>query len=180
MSLLDYLNNDPSRSSSSSSVSAQMTQLMQQATGKQTNTTSSTGGSLTASQSSVLITLEARQASASARDAAKEAGTLTTELRAAMDSRYTAQGNKLPSVGAYSNRALSLIALNDGKSFSSAEVSAAKAELRARERESALTFMKSGELTAASLKSYSQQLLAARESMSAEERALRDSNPDLR
>ena len=43
-----------------------------------------------------------------------------------------------------------------------------------------VTFFNSGELTASSLKTFGQQLLAARQSMSAEEQSLRSSDPNLR
>ena len=186
MSLFDYLNNDSLSSVSSSSSSSQISLLLQQAQAKQgivvpakVETAAETSSTATSNQSSVSITLAAQRANASATDAKKDAATLAEEVRAALDEHY-ADGGKSPSVSAFSARALALVALNEDGSFSKAEVAAAKSELRERDRLSALSFINSGELTAASLKSYSQQVLAAREGMSKEERLLRDSDPHLR
>ncbi len=175
MSLFDYLNND---ASSTSSLSTQMQMLVQQAQAKLgTSAASSTASASTAagSQPSVLITMDAQRASAEANDAKKDAGTLAAELRARLD-----KGGADGAMGAFSGRALSIIALDDKGTFSRAEISAAKAELRERDRQSALAFLNSGELTASSLKAYGQSLLAARQTMSAEEQQLRTSDPNLR
>ncbi len=174
MSLFDYLNND---GTSTSSLSAQVQMLVQQAQAKLTGTaTASTdaGGTNTNDLSTAFITMDAQRASAEATDAKKDAAKLAVELRATLDE----DGNG--SMGAFSGRGLSLIALNEDGSFSRAEVAAAKAELRERDRASVLAFFNSGALTAASLKAYGQQLIAGRQSMSAEEQQLRASDPNLR
>ena len=175
MSLFDYLNND---SSSTSSLSSQMQLLVQQAAAKVSATTTSTTetpASTPTSTSSVYITLGAMRANAEAGDAKKDAAALAKELRATLD-----KGGKGAAMGGLSGRALSIMALDDSGTFSPTEAAAAKAELRERDRAAALAFLNSGELTASSLKTYGQNLLAARQSMSAEEQALRSSDPNLR
>ena len=176
MSLFDYLNNDPSNSTSST------TSLLQQiaaqrgitvptstlnALANETTTTSSNA-------SSVQISIGAQRASAETDDAKKDRAKLTGEARAALDK------NSVSAAGAMSGRALAIVGLNEDGSFSRAEVDAAKAELRDRDRQSVLSFFNSGELSASSLKTFGQQLLAARQSMSAEEQSLRASDPNLR
>ncbi len=174
MSLFDYLNND---ASSTSSLSSQMQLLVQQAQAKLgTSVSSSTAATGTAaSQPAVLITMDAQRASAEAEDAKKDPAKLAAEVRAKLD-----KGGKDAAMGSFSGRALAMVALNDDGTFSRAEIGAAKSELRERDRQSALAFLNSGELTASSLKAYGQGLLAARQTMSGEERQLRTNDPNLR
>lgn len=181
MSLFDYLNSDPTSSTSSaSSAASQISQLLQQAQAKQGVTSTGTTSGTSSAASTVSITLDALRANATATDAKKNAVTLASEIRATLDEQYDGKTGQSPNMSAFSGRALAIVALNDDGSFSKAEVAAAKAELRERDRASALAFLNSGDLTASSLKTYSQQLLSARNSMSEEERALRDIDPNLR
>lgn len=176
MSLFDYLNNDPS--SSASSTASLLQQIAAQrgitvptstlnALANETTTTSS-------SSPSVQISIGAQRASAETDDAKKDGAKVKSDARAALDK------DDLSATGAMSGRALAVVGLNEDGTFSRAEVDSAKAELRERDRQSVLTFFNSGELSASSLKSFGQQLLAARQSMSAEEQALRASDPNLR
>ncbi len=178
MSLFDYLNNDVS--TGASSLNAQTQLLLQQAaaragTSTSTATAAATGSVSTQSASSVLITTDAVRANAEAADAKTDAADLADKLRATLD-----KGDKSAALSSFSGRALAVIALDDNGRFSPAEKAAAKTELRERDRAAALAFLNSGELTAAGLKSFGQQQLAARAQMSAEEQQLRASDPDLR
>lgn len=176
MSLFDYLNNDSSKSSTSSAASLLQQVAAQRGITVPASTLNALGGDSpsTASASSVQISVGAQRASAETDDAKKDAAKVASEARAALDKN----GNG--AMGAMSGRALAIVALDDDGKFSRAEVLAAKAELRERDRQSVLTFFNSGELTASSLKTFGQQLLAARQAMSSEEQALRASDPNLR
>lgn len=177
MSLFDYLNNDGSSSSSNSSLSLLQQISAQQGISIPSSVTSALGGTTSdtsSASSSVQISTAAQQASSEAADAKKDAAALAKELRATLD-----KGGTDASMSNFSGRGLSIIALNQDGSFSREEVYAAKTELRGRDRQSAISFLNSGELTSASLKAYTQQLLATRKSMSAEEQQLRDSDPSL-
>lgn len=177
MSLFDYLNNDSSKSTTSSAAS-----LLQQVAAQRgitvpastLNALSGDTSSTTSNASSVQISVGAQRASAETGDAKKDASKVASEARAALDK------NGVSATGVMSGRALAIVALDENGNFSRAEVDAAKAELRERDRQSVLTFFNSGELTASSLKTFGQQLLAARQSMSSEEQALRASDPNLR
>ncbi len=178
MSLFDYLNNDGSSTSSTNSSLSLLQQIAaQQGISVPSTVLNALGGDSTSATnaSAVQISSAAQSASAEAADADKDADKLSAELRATLD-----KGGADASMSAFSGRGLSIIALNQDGTFSRAEVYGAKAELRERDRQSAITFLNSGDLTASSLKTYSQQLLASRQSMSAEEQALRDSDPNLR
>ena len=100
---------------------------------------------------------------------------LAKELRTKLD-----KGGADADMSHFSGRGLAIIALNQDGTFSREEVYAAKSELRERDRQSAITFLNSGELTSTSLKAYTQQLLASRQSQSGEEQQLRDIDPNLR
>ena len=176
MSLFDYLNNDPTNSTNSSASLLQQIAAQRgitvpastlDALSNETTTSSS-------SSSSVQISIGAQRASAETADAKKDAAKVASEARATFDK------NGVSATGAMSGRALAIVGGNEDGTFSRAEVHAAKAELRERDRQSVLTFFNSGELSASSLKTFGQQLIAARQSMSAEEQALRASDPDLR
>jgi len=144
-------------------------------TTKTGETSNSTGSS---TSSSVSITVDAQRAASEAKDAKKDASALVAELRKAFDEAY-GKGDA-PDTGELSGRALALVATNEGGGFSRAEVAAAKAELRDRDRASALAVISSGDLTSSTLITYNKELLAQRAAMSPEERALRDANPKLR
>jgi hypothetical protein len=176
MSLFDYLNNDSSNSTSSTAsllqqIAAQRGISLPSSTlnalGKETAATSD-------SSSSVQISIGAQRASAETDDAKKDRAKVTSDARASLDK------DGVSATGAMSGRALAIVGLNEDGTFSRAEVHAAKAQLRERDRQSVLTFFNSGELSASSLKTFGQQLLAARQSLSAEEQALRASDPNLR
>jgi hypothetical protein len=181
MSLWSILNTDSS--ASSSSTTAQLAQAMQapklSASGKTSISTQATTSDPAAS--SVLITVEAKRAAATKEDAAKSVSALASELRASFDKQYAAAGKKNSAdLTALSGRALAIVALNETNQFSKAEIAAAKLELRARDRQSTVSALASSDLTAASLKTYSRDLLTARSLMSNEEQRLRASNPGLR
>jgi hypothetical protein len=178
MSLLDYLGDLPNGRSgaASASVSEQIQQLLgAKGLTANGNRSAAAGG---AGLASVHITPAAQQAAADAADAKKDPLALANSLRTALDGQKTA--GKGIDMSGYSRRALAIVALDESGKFSHAEEAAAKAQLRARDRASALALIGGGDLTAASLKSYNQQLLAARNAMSTEEAKLRDGNPKLR
>lgn len=178
MSLFSLLNGTSNATTSSSvssnsTMSALLAQIETQkaATGAKTDRSAGNAGS-------VSITLGAQRAAAEAKDMKKDASALATELRKTFDEAY--KKGDAPDTSELSGRALALVALNGDGSFSRAEVAAAKAELRDRDRASALAIINAGELTSATLITYNKDLLAQRASMSPEERALRDANPKLR
>ena len=176
MSLFDYLNKD-STSSASSSASLLQQIAAQRGVSIPASTLNALSGdtsSTSSNTSSVQISIGAQRASAETDDAKKDATKIASEARAALDK------NGVSATGAMSGRALAIVALDEDGKFSRAEVDTAKAELRERDRQSVLTFFNSGELTASSLKTFGQQLLAARQAMSSEEQALRASDPNLR
>lgn len=183
MSLFDYLNSGSTSASSSSSAN-QISLALQQAAAQQgtslsTDLASLTGTTSSTDTSSVQISTNAKLASVAAADASKDPAALASELRQTLDSQYSASGTKASDMTGFSGRGLAIIALNKDGSFSRAEVYAAKTELRNRDRQSALAFLASNSLTAASITSYTQQLDAVRKSMSAEEQQLRESDPSL-
>ena len=179
MSLFSILNNDVSTATSSSTTSSQISQALQTLAAK--NAIKVKAGTSDDSKTSVLITLDAKRAANAKADAGVDAATLAKSLRADLDAQYKAAGKKdSANLTAMSGRALATIALNDGNSFSRTEVAAAKLELRARDRQSALSAIGSSSLTAASLTTYTRDLLASRETMSGEEQRLRQANPNLR
>jgi hypothetical protein len=176
MSLWSYLGTDLSGSSTSSS--AQVAQAMQTLAARSNTSGSSTSGT---GQSSVLITIDAKRAAAAKADAGKDAATMISDVRKELDTQYTAAGKTHSAdLTALSGRALSTIALNETNQFSRAEIAAAKEELRARDRQSVMGMINAGPLTAATLATYTRDLLTAREGMSSEEQKLRAANPNLR
>jgi len=176
MSLFDYLGYESLGASAAASAQTQAALLLQQAQARQEEATGSASAKGSPSLSSVLITQDAQRAATAAADAKKDAAVLAGEIRDALDGK----GERPTGMTAMSGRALAIVALNDDGRFSKLEVAAARAELRERDRAAAAAFLSSGEVTAASLKTFSQQLLAAREGMSAEERLLRQNDPALR
>ena len=177
MSLMSLLNADLSTSSSTTSPQVQQAiQMLAAKTASQATTTTSATG-----KSSVQITIEAKRAANAKADGSKDATALATELRAGLDEAYEVLGKKNSAdLRALSGRALATMALNESGTFSRAETAAAKLELRSRDRQSALSAIGTGSLTVASLTTYTRDLLAARESMSAEEQRLRESDRNLR
>jgi predicted flap endonuclease-1-like 5' DNA nuclease len=173
MSLFSILNNDTS-STSSTSTSTQIAQALQALAAKNAAKAGSTTNGT--NQTGVSITVEAKRAANAKADAGKDAAALAAELRKAFDTA----GKNSADLTTLSGRALATVALNEGGQFSPTEIAAAKLELRTRDRQSALTMLSSGPLTSATLTTYTTNLLAARESMSAEEQKLRGSDPDLR
>ncbi len=179
MSLFSYLNTD---SFGSSPASTQIAKALQTIAEKNAATAVAAGTQTqSAGSSSVLITLQAQRAAAEKEDAGKTAQTLTTELRTHIDADNKKAGKKdNADLTAMSGRALATIALNESGQFSRTEIAAAKLEMRTRDRLSVVAQINSGGLTSASLAAYTQQLTASRATMSAEERGLRDANPNLR
>ena len=176
MSLMSLLNQDYSTASSTtSSTSAQVAQAMQVLTKAQEKAGEATTSGT--KQASISITVEARRAAATKADAAKSPAALAKELRASLDEQDGKSSAKFTTM---SGRALATIALNETGQFSKSEIAAAKLELRSRDRQSALTMLASGPLTSASLATYTRNLLAARDLMSAEEQRLRATDPNLR
>jgi len=177
MSLFSYLNTD---SFGSSPASAQIAKALQTIAEKNAATTVA-GNQTQPGGSSVLITLQAQRAAAEKEDAGKTADVLTKELRAQIDADNKKTGKKdSADLTAMSGRALATIALNESGQFSKTEIAAAKLELRTRDRLDLVAQISSGPLTSSSLAAYTQQLTTARATMSAEERGLRDANPNLR
>jgi hypothetical protein len=180
MSILSLLGSD---SSATSAATTQMSLLLQQvaartaAAGKSSTGATTTG---TGTGSAVTITLAARQAAAAQADKTKDAATLASTLRAALDADHARTGSRRADLSALSGRALAIVALDETGQFSRSEVAGAKQELRARDRQSAIATLAAGPLTATTLASYSRDLLTARETMSAEERQLRAGNANLR
>ena len=181
MSLFDYLNSDSTTSSTSSTASLLQQIAAQQGISVPSDVMDALNGDSTStgSTSSVQISSSAQAASAEAADADKDPATLASELRTTLDQQYSTSGAKTPDMSSFSGRGLAIVALNNDGSFSPTEVYAAKTELRERDRQSAVTFLSSGDVTAASLKAYTDQLATARQSMSAEEQQLRDADPSL-
>lgn len=178
MSLWSYLGTDLSGSSTSSTMSAQIAQAVQAASAKSKTSSSSTSAT---GQSSVLITVEAKRAAATKADAGKDASAMIADVRKELDAQYAKAGKTHSAdLTTLSGRALATIALNETNQFSRAEIAAAKLELRARDRQSAMSLMSTGPLTSATLATYTRDLLAAREGMSSEEQQLRAANPNLR
>lgn len=177
MSLFSYLKAD---SLGSSAMSAQVAQAMQTIAEKQGASVKGDAAKAGAG-SSVSITLQARRAAAEKQDADKAAPALASELRGALDRAYAAAGERHSAdLTDLSGRALAVMVLNDTGQFSRAEVAAAKSELRGRDRQAVLAQISADGLTASSLAAYLKQSLGARATMSAEERGLRDANPNLR
>lgn len=111
----------------------------------------------------------ARRASAQIADAKKDFTALSKEVRATLDAQYKSAGKTAtPKLDELSGRALAAIALNQTGGFSRTEVSAAKAALQSRERESATGAIKGGSFAA-----YSQTLVTQYDAMSSEERQAR-------
>lgn len=178
MSLISYLNSDSS--STSTATSSLVTQALQTIAAKQAEA-ASTAAASGEQAASVSITLAAQRAAAETADAGKTADALTSEIRAAFDADDAAAGEaNSADLTALSGRALALVALDDGTHFTKAEMAAARTELRARDRQALVEEMSSTPLTASSLKDFLQARLATRQTMSAEERQLRDSDPSLR
>ena len=180
MSLFSYLNSDSYGSSATSmQVGLAIQQAMAKLEAQQTTTSSATANG--ASQSGAVITVEAKRAAAAKADASKDAATLAAETRQALDTQYEAAGAKdSADLTTLSGRALSIMALNESGAFSKTEIAAAKLELRAWDRQAAMSQLMAGPLTAASLATYQKDQLTARASMSTEEQHLRDINPKLR
>ncbi len=84
------------------------------------------------------ISPAARRASAQIADAKKDFTALAKEVRATLDAQYKSAGKTAtPKLDELSGRALAAVALNQSGGFSRTEVSAAKAALQSRDRESA-------------------------------------------
>ena len=189
MSLFSILNKD---NSSTSSVSTTMQLMMQQIAAKTASgtssttdasdsaTTSTTGTSTSTSLSDIIVSMQAQQAATEKGDANKDAAAFAKELRTTLDAQYKKSGTKDADMSAFSGRGLATVALNENGSFSNAEVAQAKSEMRERDRQSLLSVINSGPLTSSALATYGKSILAARTTMSAEERSFRDAHPNLR
>ncbi|MBT2187683.1 hypothetical protein [Sphingobium nicotianae] len=180
MSLFSILSSpDTSTSSLSSSSNLQIQQALQALAAKQAAQTGTTGSD--GAQSAVSITIEAKRAANAKADAGVDAAMLAKSLRADLDAQYKAAGKKdTADLTTLSGRALATMALNQSGTFSKTEAAAAKLELRTRDRQSAIAMLSSGTLTAASLQTYTTNLMATRATMSAEEQQLRQADPSLR
>lgn len=177
MSLIDYL---ASSLPETSTINPQVTQALQAASTKTSGNASGTAG-VTGIASDLLITVTAKRKAAASADADKDAAALATDLRASLDTQYAAAGKgDSADLTVLSGRALAIMAQGGQGGFSRTEAAAAKQELRERDRQAAVEAMSSAPLTAASLRTFTQTLLAERDAMSAEERALREADPSLR
>lgn len=167
MSLLSILSNSASGAGAaygSSSVSATIEAALAKAK-------EGDKGSTADAASSASISAAAQLAAAEKADGAKDFAALTTETRAALDTQYAA-GASRPDLSKLSGRALAAIALNRSHDFTAAEVTAARAELKGREKATLLSAI-SGGMNIASLASYGKSLATAYDGMSAEEREAR-------
>jgi len=131
------------------------------------------GGSAAASNG-VTISAAAQIAAAEAADNKKDFATVTKDVRATLDAQYAAdkkagKTSSTPDLSEVSGRALAAIALDKGGDFTSAEVRAAKGELRERTREQFSATL-SGSSASSAIAAYNQQLVSQYDSMSIEER----------
>jgi hypothetical protein len=152
-------------SAASATITAALQKLAKEAEAK--SAAASTSGT------AVSISPAAQAAAAAAADNAKDAGVLTTEVRANLDAQYaagTAKGSA--DLSSLSGRALALMALNKDGTFSAAESRAAKQALRESTQASFVSAMSKG-LDASSIASFSTQLASQYDDMSAEEREAR-------
>ncbi|MET0366367.1 MAG: hypothetical protein ABW169_17110 [Sphingobium sp.] len=182
MSLMDYLNTTLGSSTSSSTTKGSLTSSsLDQLLGTSSSTTSSAddvlnaliNGTSTTTASGVTISSSAAVAAAAKEDKDKDAATLTSEIRATLDAQYAMSKTKDADLSEASPRSLATIIQNGSGTFSDAEVFAAKQEMRQRDRQAFLQVTSSG-FSLSSIQSYQNQMHSARTSMSAEEKAVRD------
>ncbi|MGK2908704.1 MAG: hypothetical protein ACSLE1_02715 [Sphingobium sp.] len=153
-----------------------------------TSGSSSSGGAITAVQARLAMAqaaVEAQAASsagagspnispaatlaqANAADKSKDFGVLAADTRATLDAQYKA-GSDTPKFDKISGRALAAIVLNEGGKFSRGEQAAARAEIKARERD-VLTIALSSGMSVATLASYGKTLAENYDAKSPEER----------
>ncbi len=163
--------------SSGLSAAAQKVLATAKATAAQSTSTSATTPAAS-TQSDVSISAEALAAAQAKDDNAKDFATLSSEVRATLNSQYAAQKTAgktgtTPDLSSLSGRAVAAIALNRSGAFSRSEVMAAKAELRTRTQEEfAKSTMASGGGTAG-IAAYSSQMVSLFDDMSDEEREAR-------
>jgi hypothetical protein len=171
MSLFDYMNfgNSSSTGNSASSLSSTYQTALQQLTATQASTTATTTSS---SSTGVTISASATIAAAIKADATKDAATLTSDIRSALDAQYKANGKGTADLSAMSPRAVSTIILNSSGKFSATEVLAAKAEMRARDRSGFLNAT-ANDFSVSSLQAYQTARLQSYAAMSVEERTVR-------
>jgi hypothetical protein len=171
MSLFSILSGSTTSTSTSTSnaLASPLQQLLASSSDDSTDLTA-TLASLTASStsSSVQITSSAKVAAADKADADKDAATIASETRAALD----AQTGSTPDLSEMSGRALGVIILNDSGQFSRAEVYAAKQELKQRDRNELLSAL-SGGLSLDAISAYQSYKTSEKQSMSTEERQAR-------
>ncbi|HEX7874597.1 MAG TPA: hypothetical protein VF475_16925 [Sphingobium sp.] len=183
MSLMDYLNTTLGSSTSTATTKTSLTSSsLDQLLGTSSSSTTSTAddvlnalanGTSTTKASGVTISSSAAIAAAAKEDKAKDAATLTSEIRATLDAQYAKSKTKDADLSEASPRALATIMQNESGSFSDAEVFAAKQEMRQRDRQAFLQVTANG-FSLSSIQSYKNQMQSARTDMSAEEKAVRD------
>jgi hypothetical protein len=140
-------------------------------TATQASIASSTASTKTSS--GVTISVDATIAAATKADAKKEPADLIADIRETLDAQYDKKGKGAKAdLSAMSPRAVATIALNSDGSFSKAEVLAAKAEMRTRDRATFLSATAS-DFSLTSLQAYQNARLTSYGTMSAEERAVR-------
>ncbi|HEX7819404.1 MAG TPA: hypothetical protein VF463_02155 [Sphingobium sp.] len=175
MSLISYLNfgTGNSTGTSTGSLGSAYTTALQQLTATQARMASASASSTT-SGSGVIISANATIAAATKADAKKDAATLATDIRTALDAQYKANGKGKMDLSAMSPRAVATIALNSDGSFSKAEVLTAKAEMRTRDR-AAFFQVTANDFSVSSLEAYQSARMVGYGAMSVEERTLRAS-----
>jgi hypothetical protein len=128
--------------------------------------------STTTSASGVSISVNATIAAATKADAKKTATELSADTRAALDAHYKQKGKGKIDLAEMSPRAVASIVLNEGGTYSQAEVLTAKAEMRARDR-AALLDVTANDFSLSSLEAYQSARLTSYGTMSLEERTVR-------
>ncbi|WP_336964662.1 hypothetical protein [Sphingobium aquiterrae] len=178
MSLFSYINANSSQTSSSSgSLSPLYTTTLQQLASSQQQAATTAASAGASSGNGVTISAAATVAAATSADAKKDAATLTSEIRDALDQQYRAASAAGKASGkadltTMSPRALSIIVLNGAGTFSQSEVMEAKAEMRGRDRAALLEAIAT-DFSATSLDAYQMQRVESFAGMSDEERAVR-------
>lgn len=172
LSSYGYNSTSTTKTDASAAVSAAMAKLAQSDTA--TTTTQSTSGT------QVTISAAALAAATAKEDNEKDASALAKEVRAALDSQYTAGTKKGDAdLSKLSGRALAIVALNKDGTFSAAESRDAKQALREDTRQSFVSAMGSGDAYSM-IANYSKQLASQYDAMSPEERQARGWSEDFR
>jgi hypothetical protein len=182
MSLLSLLTtNNPSSGTASSAVTTAIRKLAALKSAKAGTTNAAKNPKVA---SDVAITQTAKITAATKSDSKKDFTTLASEVRSTLTVQYVAakagsNNAPKPDLNNLSGRALAAIILNKAATFRRSEIHAARSEMKQRDRSAVLDATASG-MNASTLTTYSKQMLASYDSMSAEEREVRGSTSDTR